>query len=148
MLSRRRKGSNSRMLCQMSIEAPHSVYSYLPCLAQQAPRSHGHGIDAQGRQAVMGGAAFGRTQVMAAIETGHAGQVLFDHNGSAFGMVAGVWSPGVRVGEAKDRHGRCANGGREMHRTGVVADKEVGQFECGSCYLERALARQAARRDT
>ena len=83
------------------------------------------GIDAEEGQAITGSTSFGLTQVVAAIETGHAGQIQTDHCGLLSGSAACKWAPGCGVGQAKDGDGGSASRDRKVDERGVIADKEV-----------------------
>jgi len=56
------------------------------------------GIDAEEDQAITSSTSFGHTQLVAAIETGHAGQVQSNHCGLLPWSAAGKWAPGPGIG--------------------------------------------------
>jgi len=83
---------------------------------------------------------------VAAIETGHAGQIQTDHCGLLSGSAACKWAPGCGVGQAKDGDGGSASRDRKVDERGVIADKEVNLLQYCRHDLDATSACQAAYR--
>ena len=84
----------------------------------------GDGIDAEQCEAVAGGTTFGCTEIVAAVEAGHAGEIQADNNRLLIGFCIWKWSPCLRVCQAKDGDGggSCCDGKVDERR--IIADED------------------------